>query len=316
MRWLFFLLLLVNLGVLVWGIQQDSFISAKKVQLKPEVGSLRLLSEPEVVVVSSSPEHSFASEPTEALPPEPQPTEMDASMEDATPEEQSAASIAGVQERNQVLETGDAESMDMPEAGSAQAEPQLQEDVNPAPVAEADQNSVPEEPEEPVPEVAQPAAVESCGVVGPVETEILAGQILDAFEQRDVQSALRRETQEKKVGFWVIIPPYESRSKAIEAINRLKEGGIMDVRRFYRGELKNGISLGMFSRQRNAEKRSREIAAKGFAPKVLPRTREVEVFSIDYRARGENGEQRVKEALTKYPGLGHQVRDCPPELNQ
>lgn len=307
MRWLFFLLLVINLGILAWSIQQERISSARKVKLAPEVGDLRLLSESEIAA-PASPEPSVVSTPTETDAATPQLAETDKAVAVGSIEEQSDTAVASIQEPQPVLETSDDEPASLSTDEPGQPEPQQQ--------AEVSEEQVEEEAVESVSEVTPPEPVESCGVIGPVDDEALARRISRALERRGVQASLRRETIQKTVGFWVIIPPYESRQKAIAEVKRLNKEGITDVRRFYRGDLRNGISLGMFSRQRNAERHRREIAAKGFSPKVLPRTRGAEMSLIDYRVRGVNGEQDVTEAIAKYPDLEHQAQSCPQKTTQ
>ena len=157
-------------------------------------------------------------------------------------------------------------------------------------------------------EVASPA--ESCGVFGPVEDEALSQAIANILENKDMEVSIRIDTEERVQGYWVMIPPLNTRREAVEVVRRLEAEGVTDVMRFFKGEMRNAISLGMYNRRRNAENRRRSIASKGFAAEVRARTRETQLRSIDYRAKGESAGQVIRDIRIQYPELGHREQPC------
>ena len=281
MKWLFFLLLIVNLGILGWGMQQQRFTSTPKIELQPELGDLRLLSELETAEPSVT-EALSSSETIDAGPAVVPPIEeVESTAVEPVKIEQQPVTAAAI-EQEPLPVASEAGPVELPAEEKEIPAPEVQVEVDEEPI---EQEPIEQAPGQAIVETSPPPLpAESCGLIGPVDSEPQVRRLSRALARRDIQVEIRQETVQKTVGFWVIIPPYESREKAIEAVGQLKDAGILDVRRFYRGSKRNGISLGMFSRQRNAEKRRREIAAKGFAPQVLPRTRPAEVWMIDYRA--------------------------------
>ncbi len=110
-----------------------------------------------------------------------------------------------------------------------------------------------------------------CGAYGPFEKGSEARSVADRLHWRGVDSSLRQESYTETIGYWVMIPPVESQEMAIQTVQELKKLGIKDVRRFFRGEFKNGISLGAFSRQKNADNRRRSLISKGYNLTIKPR---------------------------------------------
>ena len=76
-----------------------------------------------------------------------------------------------------------------------------------------------------------------------------------------------------RVGYWVLIPPSDDRNAALKMVEKLKEYGITDVRRFTKGELVNAISLGLFRKKEYADRRSDIVKKSGFETKIKPRMR-------------------------------------------
>jgi len=176
-----------------------------------------------------------------------------------------------------------------------------------------------EQPAPPYPETATSHAIleepdipiSFCGTLGPVPEGEVARSAIEELESRGIEASLRRETIKQQAGYWVIIPPYENGIDAVEAEKKLKEYGFADIWRFYKGEFKNGISLGMYSRKRNAETRRESVVETGFSPEVLPRYRDVVMHWIDYRIEGEENLSALDMILLAYPELKREKVECP-----
>ncbi|HAI70681.1 MAG TPA: hypothetical protein DCM38_14745 [Gammaproteobacteria bacterium] len=76
----------------------------------------------------------------------------------------------------------------------------------------------------------------------------------------DVQS---RKTQVLE-STWVYLPPFESRQAADRTQQHLLEVGINDCYVVKKGQFKNAISLGLYSRHFNVKPRLKELSAKGY----------------------------------------------------
>lgn len=69
-------------------------------------------------------------------------------------------------------------------------------------------------------------------------------------------------------GHWVVLPPFPTRKAARQAIAKLKAIGIEDYFLVATGEMKNAVSLGVFSRPDTAARRVRELERHGITPQV------------------------------------------------
>ncbi|MEJ1298314.1 MAG: hypothetical protein RPU64_14135 [Candidatus Sedimenticola sp. (ex Thyasira tokunagai)] len=149
-----------------------------------------------------------------------------------------------------------------------------------------------------------------CGAYGPFEKGSEARSVADRLHWRGVDSSLRQESYTKTIGYWVMIPPVESQEMAIQTVQELKNLGIKDVRRFFRGEFKNAISLGAFSQQKNADNRRQSLISKGYNVTIKPRYSEKQAYWLDYRdGMGESAEL-FHQLLEQYPAIDHQIYPC------
>jgi hypothetical protein len=112
---------------------------------------------------------------------------------------------------------------------------------------------------------------------------------------------------QKPIGYWVMIPPLDNPEAAANLVQQLRERGVKDLRRFVRGKQKNGISLGVFSKRENAERRRREIARGGFASEISPRYITAPIYWVDYR--GERG--AVSEAYSRLKDEYKDIKNRP-----
>lgn len=69
------------------------------------------------------------------------------------------------------------------------------------------------------------------------------------------------------VDYWVHIKPFANRQQAVVKLRELQSKQI-DSFIIPQGPFQNGISLGVFDRRENAEKRQQEIAAKGYSAEI------------------------------------------------
>lgn len=105
-----------------------------------------------------------------------------------------------------------------------------------------------------------------------------------------------------------MLPPYENARIANQVVEQLKSRDVVDVQRFYKGELQNGVSLGVYNQRYNAEKRRAQIETKGFSPEVLPRYNEVPAYWVDYRS--ENEADILNDLPSGYRDLAVTRQEC------
>ena len=319
MKWLFSLLVLANIALLIWGVQREQVVPEVQMQEKANVGEMRLLSESRSTEIQSPAEAmpsetAQASEEDESQPagqePGPQTIEqvgtdtsteivVDPAQAGESPETEVAEKVMESEQTEQVAEAAPAEE-------TIEAAGTPPEDIaSGALVHEGEPGDSPES-------VAKVEEARYCGTVGPLEEETDANALLVALTEGEMDAVLRKETVEKTAGFWVIIPPYDTQQEARAEESRLASKGVSDYRRFYRGEFKNGISLGIYSRRRNAEIRRAAIEAEGFSPVLVPRTRRVTEFWLDFKAAATDKADNQNWLAENHPKLNAKDQSCSP----
>lgn len=304
MRWFIVLLLLANIVLFFWVQQQSRPVPGSTQLPPPDIGHLRLASETNeepASAIEAAPQPAAEVELPEVLVP---PSVM--------PEISPTTTHALVQSESfeTPRTSGESESADRLEAEglAAQQTAALSDvaDAAPAP-AEAEQTvaagegaddetangmeqhaadnavqtavQVPEdladsEANEPVSEVEPPAVEEPqavCSRVGPFGSKD-ADQLIKGLPSSISLLSDVSEEHGRVVGYYVLIPALPSRAAAIRTMQKLADAGVSDTWLFRSGQLRNTISLGMFSREPGAQRRAKNVADKGFTTEVKERT--------------------------------------------
>lgn len=319
MKWLFLLLLVGNLVIFGWGFQNERSADTTPLILPADLGDLRLLSEVE-------------SAPTPVQLPS-----QDLLVESSVPQSLPVVAVASGEMKQEPEVTSEHEPEPEPES-KPESESQLDDDGGIQHESEPGETIIENTPQEPPAENEEPTvAVEimqedeaepdseenqeqmvvpektvimSCGAFGPLERGSRARSILSKLLQADIKASLRSETRKKTIGYWVIIPPLESQAAAIKTVKELRAQGVKDIRRFFRGDQKNGISLGVFSKPGNAEKRQQELVEKGQPAEVQPRYIDAPLYWVDYRAEENLSEKMSQQLLEQYPKLKFEIYSC------
>ncbi|MES9869474.1 MAG: hypothetical protein ABW149_07255 [Sedimenticola sp.] len=273
MKWLFLLVLVVNIAIFAWGYQkEDGMEEASRVVVPAGVGNIRLLSErvpepeaPQVTEGSAQPELPPGSDDEEVAP---------------LPEPSAVAEV----------ET----ALDKAEEAPVEAEIVTAVDASDA--------------TEPV--VQEPKSLPYCGVLGPLDDEEAAKSITAKLERLAFNPLMREQSMIRTTGYWVLIPPAKDQEAAIEHVNALKAKGFKDVRRFFQGPLKNAVSLGIFSRRGNASNRQKEVEAKGFKVEIKPRVSESILYWIDIFLEDGGAGRATSVLQEEFPDLALRDQIC------
>ncbi|MET0084695.1 MAG: hypothetical protein ABW079_16960 [Sedimenticola sp.] len=287
MKWLFLLVLVVNIAIFAWGYQKEARMEvASRVVVPAGVGNIRLLSErvpqpgaeeaeaPQVTEGSAQPEVPFGRDGEEvATLPEPSAVAEVETAPDRAEEERI---------ETEVVASADASDTAEPEAVEVASEP------------------VPQEPK----------SLPYCGVLGPLDDEEAAKSITAKLERLAFNPQMREQSMIQTTGYWVLIPPAKDQEEAIEHVNALKAKGFKDVRRFFQGPLKNAVSLGVFSRRGNASNRQKEVEAKGFKVEIKPRVSESILYWIDIFLEDGGAGRATLVLQEEYPDLALRDQIC------
>lgn len=114
-------------------------------------------------------------------------------------------------------------------------------------------------------------ALPLCTLVGPFAESGDADSLAQRLQALDIAADIRGLEVSDGQGYWVHLAPELSQREALRRLHELQAKQI-DSYIIPRGELANGISFGMFSRQPLAEARQAELIALGYDAKI----REVE----------------------------------------
>ncbi|MCU7907132.1 MAG: hypothetical protein KZQ76_15100 [Candidatus Thiodiazotropha sp. (ex Epidulcina cf. delphinae)] len=274
MKWLFFILLLANLGLFLWIYPQDSQVNDTK-RVLSDVGELKLFRETGT---------QFAAD---AKPEFPMPAE-DAYIEH--------------QPEGPGYSIGQAPGLtsEIPTPPLAEAFTAVQESPS-IPAA------TPEPPPPPLP------ASPTCGTVGFLESRSDAELVSVRLRALGLKPELQAETRNVQAGFWVLISPQSSRRKAMEIADSLEKAGIADLWRFTSGELVHAISLGLFRDEERAAARKIEIAKLGYEPVIKPRYRQKSRYWLHFQMNAPSlvTKEGWESLLADFPGLEKKAVDCP-----
>ncbi|RMG37409.1 MAG: hypothetical protein D6720_03240 [Gammaproteobacteria bacterium] len=273
MRWLIGLLLVANLVLFLWWHANRGQGTLPVRAPLPDLGELELIRE--------------ASPPAPGLRAAPE-----ASADGEMPEEAPAAPVVEVPKAPKMISASVGD--EVPPGAETQAE---------TPAAETEVVSAPQAPaaESPPPEArSEFGATEmppqtQCWELGPFEDQAAVESLrLPANAEKRLSKAV---SMREVTGFYVLIPPQPDRESAHAMVGRLKEKGVRDFWLFHSGPLKNAISLGLFNRGKNAQRRMEEIERLGFSAEVRRRERDREgvalVVKVPKSAEIEQDLQRI-----------------------
>ena len=127
------------------------------------------------------------------------------------------------------------------------------------------------EPEDLKFEVSQAGVSRSaplCKMVGPFEQEQQAENFIERLAVLDVHARVHAMEVSAGPGYWVHFPAEPNRDKARRQLAELQSRGV-DSYIIPKGELENGISVGVFSQRGSAQAKLAQLQAMGYKPKVL-----------------------------------------------
>lgn len=149
-----------------------------------------------------------------------------------------------------------------------------------------------------------------CYTIGPFDDAEEASRAAEVLAGMGIESDERILTDEEVYGYQVYLPPFPSRDEARETVTELAEQGVRDYFIVAEPDLRNAVSLGMFSEQRYAVRHLRYLESLGFDPEMRLRTRERERFWRDYRDPAGEVDGEILAALATDQSLQRLARDC------
>lgn len=109
------------------------------------------------------------------------------------------------------------------------------------------------------PKQPAPPPVMACFTLGPFKDESDAGQMYKSLRRLGVTVEQRLVERRIPRGYWVYLPPQKSYSAARQKVRELEKMGLDDLYIMGKGEMKNAISLGLFTRKSTATERFNQV---------------------------------------------------------
>lgn len=113
---------------------------------------------------------------------------------------------------------------------------------------------------------------ELCWAVGPYLVELDAKHLYARMLAMDIQAKVATRAEIIKKEFWVYIPPFSNRKQAMRKLKELQKRNV-DSYVITEGDLENGISLGLFSKQSLVDRLTATLDKKNIQSSVRPLTR-------------------------------------------
>ena len=159
----------------------------------------------------------------------------------------------------------------------------------PAPVLAAEQNPVHRELDR-----VDVKKQSMCVSVGPYEDEAVGRAMVKNLAVEGVASELDRLELSKEMQYWVVLPPSATRKDAMQLLRNLQAKKI-DSYLISSGELRNSISLGLFSKKQSAQGVMASVKEAGFPAELLEKERVRSEFWV--RIKPEQPVENVEKTL-------------------
>ena len=151
-----------------------------------------------------------------------------------------------------------------------------------------------------------------CFSLGPFTRKESFNLAREQFIQQGIKVFSRVSNESVRDGFWVMLPVAASRSQAMVQIQKLRERGVKDYFLVAVGEMKNAISLGVFSKPALAKQRSDEVEKLGFEVRIRKIALPKRVYWLEWmRHADKQPDKSLLDALhAQYEGIGQTERQC------
>jgi len=120
-----------------------------------------------------------------------------------------------------------------------------------------------------------------CVLVGPFQDKQAVEQVVEGLARADVAPQTWEVIESEALDYLVYLPPQRNKQSARRLAKELY-GNLVESYVFEEGELKNGLSLGLFISQENADHRIESLVQKGYNPLLKITGREKVISWIEF----------------------------------
>ncbi len=138
----------------------------------------------------------------------------------------------------------------------------------PAPPPQPSTPSPAPQPGAPPPAAAGADTAPRCFLAGPVADAAMGAAMIQWLAAHGASAEAARHTDQEPLYYKVYLPPEADRAASAKRLAELSQAGLKDVAIIGEGDLRNGISLGVFSKQASVHKRLTQIRKLGLEAKV------------------------------------------------
>lgn len=150
-----------------------------------------------------------------------------------------------------------------------------------------------------------------CVIVGRFDKGEDARGLLEKLQDTVGVAAKINAVVEGLVRYLIYMPPLESRLLAKEKQAELMEAGIRSSL-YYKGDLKNGLSLGYFGSRQNAERRYKSLVAEGYEVELKVAETQITRYWLELQGRdaAKLSQQFWRDMAKTFPDAGKQEVAC------
>lgn len=160
--------------------------------------------------------------------------------------------------------------------------------------------------------VADADGIARCFSLGPFIRKQAFNVALTKMKQQGVDVFSRVSSEQVRNGYWVMLPVAMTSSQARVQVQKLKEKGVNDYFLVAAGEMKNAVSLGVFSKPKLAKRRRDQVAKQGFNVKIKKITLPKRVYWLEWPRQSEKqpSTEMLEKLLDQFEGVGQTERQC------
>ena len=151
-----------------------------------------------------------------------------------------------------------------------------------------------------------------CFSLGPFTRKKHFNEALSKLQQQGLEVFSRVSSERVRNGYWVMLPIATTSNQAKLQIQRLKDKGLKDYFLVAAGEMKNAVSLGVFSKAKLAKRRRDQVENQGFNVKIKQITLPKRVYWLEWPRRSERqpSTEMLEKLLARFEGIGQTERRC------
>lgn len=156
-----------------------------------------------------------------------------------------------------------------------------------------------------------------CFSLGPFTRKQSFNVAKQRMAEQGVDISSRVSSERVRNGYWVMLPVSKTSNQAKLQIQKLQEQGVKDYFLVAAGEMKNAVSLGVFSKPKLAKGRRDEVRKRGFNVKIKKITLPKRVYWLEWPRQSEKqpSAEVLDQLLEQFEGIGQTERRCVDSTN-